>query len=136
MEKKAIYELHIPQGLPQLRTLPTGKRIFNKGCTPINKGKTYEEAYGENTAKAMKQKQTQKRMGHPNYAKKLINSKAVVVIIDGRLAGRYSSGRIPAEKAGVSVSAISAYIKRKRHPANDWLWFHESDDSWINIISK
>jgi hypothetical protein len=129
-------ELYLPKEIPTHRITPTGKKLFNRGYTPYNKGKSYESVFGD-SAEEIKQKISQSLKGHPCYTKKGTNGKPLVLIIDGVLSGRFESAVIASELVGISHQSISRYANGEMKPKNGWKWFYEKDyDKWTKELNN
>lgn len=129
-------ELTLDPVVPRFKTV-NGKKLFNRGHTPVIKGKTLEEYHGSEKAREIRRKMRESHLGHPYYGGcEKSRAKAVVIINGGELIGRFSSIKVASQKAGVSYDCAKGYVRKKYKPKNGWLWFLENDPEWYDHVTK
>lgn len=126
-------ELTLPPEIPMTRVV-NGHNVFNKGYHHGMKGKTYEEFYGEELAKQMKNTKSEKLKGHKFWGNANAASKKVIAIKNGKIIAMYESAVEAARYAGVSYCTIRDYIKGRCKPKNGIKWFYEKDNNWYEEL--
>ena len=130
-------ELTLEPVVPMLRKCRDGRMRFNRGYRSPMKGKTLEELYGEERAREIRMKMSEKQKGHPNYFSGGANAKPCVAIHGGRLVARFASGRDAAACMGVTANSVCRWLKGTQKPGNGWLWFYEEDSRmWGEMLGE
>ena len=131
-------ELQLDPIIPMLRKGPDGRPRFNKGYHSPNKGKTYAEIFGEERAREIISKRSEKSKGHPNYCSGLAHAKPCVAISEGRIVARFDSCKDAAKVLGINYTNIRRYLKGIiKNPRNGWQWFYESESyKWCDLIRQ
>lgn len=127
-------ELTLPPEIPVTRVV-NGHNVFNKGYHHAIRGKTYEEYYGEEMARKMKEEKSRKMKGHRFWGNANAACKKVVAIRNGKIIGMFTSAKIAAESAGVNYATMRRYLKKKMTPKNNIQWFYEKDNRWTELLS-
>ncbi len=123
-------ELRLDPVVPMLIRGKDGRMRFNKGYHSPNKGKTYAEIFGEERAREILRKRSEKQKWHKNYnVNNICHSKPCVAIHEGRLVARFHTCKDAAKAVGVSYTGICRWLKGINKPKNGWQWFYE-DESW------
>lgn len=126
-------ELTFSDTIPMTRVI-NGRNSFNKGYHHELKGKTYEEYYGEETAKRMRKIKSEKLKGHKFWSNADAAAKKVVAIYNGEIVAMFSSAKKASLAIGVNYTTMRRYLKRKSNPKNKWLWFYEKDNTWYDYL--
>lgn len=128
-------ELTLPPKIPVTRVV-NGHNVFNKGYVHGLRGKTYEEYYGEEIAKRLKQIRSERFKGHPFWGNNKAHAfRCVAVLPDGKWC-IFESITDAAKKMGVNYATLRRYIKRRCNASNGWKWFLESDNNWIKLVKQ
>lgn len=125
-------ELYIPIERPT-RNLVNGR--FLKGHTSYNKGKKIKFHSIWSERRCLRNLEKGRIMPHKTGGG--MNKKAVVVIKDGKLVGRYDSVTLAGEKLNITPSQISAVcLKKKRYKtARGYNVYFENDNEWLDLIN-
>lgn len=131
------FELYIPPEIPRFRKKGNVK-LFNRGHTPILKGKTYEECFGKEVADRMKREKSERMKGHPYYGGAGKSKARSVIVLDENkeFVGRYESLKKASVALGVSYIMVRLYANKKCKPKNGWEWWFEDDERWIDRIKN
>lgn len=124
-------ELYIPIERPE-RNLVNGR--FLKGHTSCNKGKKKKFHSIWSKRRCLNNLEKGRSMPHKTGG---MNKKAVVVIKNGKLVGRYDSVTLAGKKLNITPSQISAVcLKKKRHKtARGYNVYFEGDNEWLDLIN-
>ena len=130
-------ELHLDPIIPMLRKCRDGRMRFNRGYRSPMKGKTLEELYGEERAREIIAKRSEKAKGHPNYCSGLVNAKPCVAIFEGRIVARFPSVKHASRALGISYTGVRRWLDGTFKPRNGWQWFYENESyKWCDLIRQ
>ena len=128
-------ELQLDPIIPMLRKGQDGRPRFNKGYHSPNKGKTYAEIFGEERAREIITKRSEKAKGHPNYCSGHAHAKPCVAIFEGRIVARFPSVKHASRALGISYTGVRRWLDGTFKPRNGWKWFYENESyKWCDLV--
>ena len=129
-------ELTLDPIIPMLIRGKDGKPKFNRGHHCPYKGKTFEEHYGVERAKQIKQNM-RNNWHTPGRKHKGGNyNKPCVAICNGKLVARFKNLRQASDSTGMCYDHIGKAVKKNTVSKNGWQWFYEKESwKWCDLIT-
>lgn len=135
----SYYELNLGYQIPDTYLHKSGRRLYNKGHVPHNKGRKYDELYGPERSAAIRKRISETAKGRyfsPDRAPS--HSRPVVRVTPSCDVIHYASLRQSARVEGVTPAAIKGRIEHCR--AINGRWFYEDDgdkmQAYINSLTN